>query len=231
MRRALVLGGTGAVGSEVVRALAARGLTGAFTYLRSAERAAAVAAESGFEALQVDLADVEALRRLLAELPSTDVLVACAATGRRATLPESTVADWDAAQAVSGRATFLACQALAPGMAAAGGGSIVLVGALDRGQSLPLPVAVAASQAMLPALAMALARELGPGGTRVNAVALGPLDAGMSRILSADELQDYRQYSALRRVGTPREVVPAIVWLALDNRYMSGKVLAVNGGI
>lgn len=231
MRRALVLGGTGAVGAEVVRGLAARGVTGAFTYLRSAERAAALAAESSLEARRVDLTDRAAIRELCASLPPTDVLVACAAVARRASLAESTDADWDDAHAVNARASFVACQALAPAMAGAGGGSIVLVGALDRAQSLPLPVAFAASQGMQAALVMALAHELGPAGTRVNAVALGPLDAGLSRVLHPDRIEDYKTYSALRRLGTPREVVPAILWLALDDRYMSGKVLAVNGGI
>ena len=107
----------------------------------------------------------------------------------------------------------------------------MLVGALDRAQSLPLPVHFAGTQGMLAAMAMALAKELGPAGVRVNVVALGALTEGISRTLSPRALADYQSLSAFRRLGEPAEAARAIVWLALENRYMSGKVLAANGGI
>ena len=44
-------------------------------------------------------------------------------------------------------------------------------------------------------------------------------------------LADYRRFSALRRTGTPAEVARAVAWLALDNRYMTGRVIPVNGGL
>ena len=126
---------------------------------------------------------------------------------------------------------FIAAQELAPRMAKAGGGDIVLLGALDRTQSLPLPAAFAASQGALAALAMALAKELGPKGVLVNMLAVGPLNEGLSRGLDPKLLEDYKTYSALRRTGTAAEVARAVRWLALENSYMCGKVVPVNGGI
>ena len=232
--RALVLGGSGAVGAEVVRGLCAAGADTVFTYLRGAARAHDLGAETGARPEAVDLRSPEAilaLVRSLAEGFAPTVLVHCAAQSRAASLGEITLSDWDDAVAVNCRAPFLACQALAPGFAAAGEAHVVLVGALDRAQSLPLPVHFAGTQGMLPALAMSLARELGPSGVRVNAVALGVLDAGISRDLPDEVRADYLSLSAFRRIGTVKEAAKAIVWLALRNRYMSGKVLAVNGGI
>jgi NAD(P)-dependent dehydrogenase (short-subunit alcohol dehydrogenase family) len=231
---ALVLGGSGAVGAEVVRGLRAAGMATVFTYLRSAERALALGAETGARPEAVDLRSPEAIRDLVRSLEAEGaptVLVHCAAQSRAAALAEIALDDWDSAVAVNCRAPFLACQALAPAFAAAGEAHVVLVGALDRTQSLPLPVHFAGTQGMLPPLAMALARELGPSGVRVNAVALGVLDAGVSRDLPEEVRADYLSLSAFRRIGTVREAAKAIVWLALHNRYMSGKVLAVNGGI
>ena len=95
---------------------------------------------------------------------------------------------------------------------------------------MPLPPAYAASQGALSALAMALAHELG-ADLRVNLVALGVLDAGLSRQLSAGRRKDYQTFSALRREGTPAEAASVITWLALENRYIHGKVIAANGGI
>jgi NAD(P)-dependent dehydrogenase (short-subunit alcohol dehydrogenase family) len=232
--RALVLGGSGAVGAEVVRGLCAAGVDTVLTFHSGAERAGALAAETGARPMAVDLRSPEAIAALVRSLDDVgapSVLVHCAAVSHRKALGELCLSDWDDAVAVNCRAPFLVCQALAPRFAAAGEGHVVLVGALDRAQSLPLPVHFAGTQGMLPSLAMALAKELGPSGVRVNAVALGVLDAGLSRDLPEKARADYLRLSALRRIGTVQEAARAIVWLALHNRYMSGKVLAVNGGI
>src|SRR5215813_11898713 len=75
--RALVFGGTGHVGSAVVKALSARGVGGAFTFLRSAERASALAAEAGLSAISLDMRDAAAIRRVIRDaLP--DIFVHCA---------------------------------------------------------------------------------------------------------------------------------------------------------
>jgi 3-oxoacyl-[acyl-carrier protein] reductase len=110
-------------------------------------------------------------------------------------------------------------------------GHVVLVGALDRAQSLPLSVAFAAAQGMLGAMTMALAKELGPSGVRVNLVAGGPTRTGLSARLDPVLLADYERLSALRRVGTADEIAACVTFLALENEYMTGKVLAANGGI
>lgn len=230
---ALVFGGTGVVGSAVLGELARRGIPTAFTYLRATEKAAALAAEHGARAFRVDLADAAATTALLAELAAQalfpSVFIHCAATSRLVPLAEITLSDWQRTVAVNAQSAFLACQLLTgrePPVR-----DIVLVGALDRAQSLPLPVHFAASQGLLSALVMALAHEVGPRGIRVNLVTLGVLGGGLSRELDRGRRQDYEQFSALRRTGSAAEAARAIAWLALENRYISGKVFPVNGGI
>jgi 3-oxoacyl-[acyl-carrier protein] reductase len=49
--------------------------------------------------------------------------------------------------------------------------------------------------------------------------------------LNPQLVADYKAFSAMRRLGTPAEAAKAILWLALENTYMNGKVLSVNGGI
>ena len=62
-------------------------------------------------------------------------------------------------------------------------------------------------------------------------VSLGVLEGGTSRDLQPQRLRDYEKYSSLRRVGTAAEAAKAIAWLALENTYIQGKVVPVNGGI
>ncbi|MFN7975591.1 MAG: SDR family oxidoreductase [Acidobacteriota bacterium] len=220
-QRALVLGGSGTVGSEVVRGLVAAGLATVFTYRESESKAFALSGDTGAVARRVELRDARAIGGL-DDGEGFDVLVHCAAT-----LSD----DADACYEVNARSALLACRTLAPAMTRRGGGHVVLTGALAPGQSLPLPAPFAASQAMLGGLAMALGKELGPSGIRVNLVALGLLDSGLSRGIAPKHFEDYLRHSALRRLGTAAEAAKPILWLALRNTYMSGKVLAANGGI
>jgi NAD(P)-dependent dehydrogenase (short-subunit alcohol dehydrogenase family) len=227
MKKALVFGGSGAVGGAVLRELHRHDVKAVFTYLHSEERARELA-QLGHEAVRLDLEDADAVRRFCEALPPQDIFIHCAAKSRMRPLSEITDEDWRSAMAVGGTAPFVAVRALAPRMTS---GQIVFVGALDRGQSLPLPVHYAASQGLLSAMVMALAKELGPRGICVNLVALGLLDGGMGRAVDPKLREQYQSFSGLRRVGSPDEAARAIVWLALENTFMTGKVLPVNGGL
>jgi 3-oxoacyl-[acyl-carrier protein] reductase len=231
----LVIGGSGAVGSQVVRALAALGVGGAFTYRTRRAAAEALAAEVDFRAHPLDVTDAGAVSDLVLGLEASaalpDILVYAAAKLDTAAGVDLDVGAWDAVQSVNTRGAFVVCRELARRMQTRGGGDIVLVGALDRAQSLPIPTAFAASQGLLAAMAMAWAKELGPGGIRINVVALGLLDEGLSLALDPKLRSDYLAFSALRRFGSTEEVARTIAWLAVHNTYLNGKVVSVNGGI
>lgn len=220
-RRALVLGGSGALGSAVVEALRARGVSVAFTWLRGEQRASTLASQTGAISLRVDLRDTDALQQALSSLPQPpDLLVHCALHAPLSL--EAPLTDWDEAQAVNCRSLLVAihsCPALR---------DVVVASALDRAQSLPLPLPLAATQGANAALVMALAQERG-ASLRANLVALGPIGEGLSSRLPPALLEEYRKYSALGRLGTAAEAARTIVWLALENTYMSGKVLSIGG--
>jgi 3-oxoacyl-[acyl-carrier protein] reductase len=228
VKRAFVFGGSGTVGSAVLRELARRSVHATFTYHRSEDKAKMLAAELGHTAVRVDLADAAATTALLDAQPPVDLVVHAAGVSAGLALPEIDIATWQNAMAVNVQSAFLACRWVA---ARARRCDVVLVGGLDRAQSLPLPPHFAASQGALSALAMAVAHEVGPHDIRVNVVALGPLEGGISQGLNARRRKDYETFSALRRPGKPDEAAKVIVWLALENSFIQGKVIAVNGGI
>ena len=233
--KALVFGGTGSVGSEVLRGLARANVPTAFTWNQSRERAHTLASELSMRPVQVELSDAVATRAALRALREEgfmpNLFIHCAGVNQGASLGDITDEKWAKSMAVNCQSAFIACQELAPAMAQAGEGHVVLVGALDRTQSAPSPVHFAASQGALSAMAMAVAKELGPKGVRINVVALGLLESGLSREVGEKLVADYKGFSALRRLGRPEEAAKAILWLALENTYMNGKVLPVNGGI
>jgi len=215
MKKVLVLGGTGYVGSAVLRELARRGVHATFTYRQSADKARMLAAEFGHTAVEVDLADAAAVRRL----EPADVVIHCAAVS---------TTDWQQSFAINVESAHVVATTVAERGTPA---DIVFLGGLDRVQSLPLPPVYAATQGALSAMVMALAHELGPRGIRVNILSLGVLAGGISNSLAARRRKDYETFSALRRAGTADEAAKAIAWLALENTFIQGKVISVNGGI
>lgn len=238
--RVLVFGGSGVVGHEVVTQLAAAGAQVAFTYLTSEDRALALAkATPGSLALPLDLSSVEdigsTVRHVHERLEGIDAFVHCAAVGvtvgdqGHPPLAEIDEAGWDRMQAVNTKSAFFAVQALAPLMSLAGG-NVVLVGSIDGIKPVPAPVHYATSKGALTAMARTLAKELGPQ-IRVNLVAPGILDDGISRTLPQALKDEYLKHSGLRRFGTAAEVAGLVTWLALNNTYLTGQSMVLDGAL
>jgi 3-oxoacyl-[acyl-carrier protein] reductase len=229
LKQIVALGGTGNIGQEVLAALHQLGLLATFTYHRSQEKAEALTARYQHRAVRVDLSDVEQTQQFFRAQEKIDILLHCAGISQTAKLSEISLAQFEEMQAVNVRSAFIACQEVAPKMT--DGGHIVLLGAIDGTQTVPAPAHFAASQGALVGLTRALAKELGPRKILINVVALGVLEGGISRELSPKLLEDYKHFSAMRRVGSPQEAAKAILWVALQNTYMTGRVIPVNGGL
>ena len=90
-------------------------------------------------------------------------------------------------------------------------------------------VAYSASKGALLALTKALAKELGPSGIRVNAIAPGVILTDMTAQVAPEILESLREETPLGRNGKPEDVVGAMIYLA-DADFITGQILAVNGG-
>ena len=247
--RCLVLGGTGYVGSAVCRLIHECGVRLAFTYQTNGEWARDLVEELGGSLpLHTDLASYTDTRRVVREaaglLGGLDVMVQCAGTAGDPALyttphPDNhgkflsiTEAQWDAMSNVTVRSTFAACQEATLFMTRnRGGGSIVIVGSIDGVKPLPAPVHYAAGKGALRSLTEALAKELGRDGIRVNLVAPGILEGGIARHLDPRLLQDYLEHCSLKRAGKSTEVAEVVVRLALENTYVTGQSIVLDGGL
>jgi 3-oxoacyl-[acyl-carrier protein] reductase len=241
-RAVLVTGASRGIGAAVARAFAAAGDRVAVHYARSQRRAEDVAASlagRGHVIAGADLADAEAVRRMVDAaadgLGGLDVLVNNAGVFEAHPITETTYEEWQRAWtdtlAVNlvgaANVTWCAVQHMVRG----GGGHIVNVSSRGAFRGEPSQPAYGASKAGVIAFGQSLARALGPHGIAVTAVAPGFTETEMAAEELAGERGDQRRAeSPLGRVATPEEVASAVVFLASSDAVMaSGAVLDVNG--
>jgi len=234
----IVFGGSGAVGREVCRTLVARGARVGFTFFTNPV--------NGIDAVcrQLDVTDVPAIERTLdefcAELGGVDAFINCAAVGTTVPHDGPTVHHvmgdvdqkaWDAMIDVNARGSFFAVRRVSALMRARRGGNIVLLGSIDGVKPAPSPVHYAASKAALSGMVKAMAKELGPYNIRVNTVAPGVLDGGLSRVLPDDLRREYLKHCGLKRLGRLEEVAGLVAWLATENTLVTAQTIVVDGAL
>lgn len=233
---ALITGAARRIGARITQTLHGAGLDVVVHY-RTSETAAralvdglnrerpdsAVALAAGLDDPNTvrDLAD-----RALAAFGRVDLLVNNASSFYPTPLAEASDADWDALMHSNLRAPFLLSQSLAPALAAHGRGAIVNIVDIYAEKPLIEHSLYCMAKAGLAMMTHALARELGPA-VRVNGVSPGPI---LWPEQGNDQQEAILDASPLGRAGDPADIADTVAWLALHAPYVTGQILAVDGG-
>ncbi|MGO9801857.1 MAG: pteridine reductase [Steroidobacteraceae bacterium] len=236
-KTALVTGGARRVGATIVRVLHGAGANVVVHYRSSAQDAARLAAElnavraASVSLAECDLLDVTRHAPLIAHCVEVfgglDILVNNASTFYPTPLGEITEPDWDDLIGSNLKAPLFLSQAAASALHERGG---LIINLADIHGMRPLrryPLYSLAKAAVI-MLTRSLARELGPH-VRVNAVAPGPVmwpEDGIDPALQAKIMQR----TALRRPGSAVDVARACLFFASEAPYVTGQILAVDGG-
>ena len=236
-----VTGGGSGIGAALTEAFLRQGARTAFCQRRDGtafadEMEAATGARPLFVAC--DLTDLDALRGALAAAAEAHgpvrVLVNNAANDDRHALEDVDAAYWDRMIAINLRAYFFACQAVAPAMREAGGGSIVNFSSISYMMgNAGYPIYTAAN-AGITGLTRSLARELGPDRIRVNALAPGWVLTRKQKDMWVTEegLAEHLARQCLPDPLEPADIAGGTLFLASDaSRAMTGQALVIDGGV
>lgn len=242
-RIAFVTGAATGIGAAIAENLAAEGCTVWIADRNgpAAERTAAGLTARGLRARSVamDVTDpaavAAAVARSTGEDGGPDILVCNAGVLKSGPFLDCSAADWDEVVAVNLSGVFHCVRASVPAMVERNGGRIVTIASVSamRGGGSIGNVLYGTTKAGVVALTMGLARELGPHGITVNAVAPAVADTPMTRAaLSEDVRAGIAARIPLGRLATPADIANAVAFLASDRaRFINGVVLPVDGGI
>ena len=172
----------------------------------------------------------EVVKRIVEEFGRIDILVNNAGVSESTPFMEYTEETFDKVKDLNIKGVFNATRAAAECMVARGKGVILSTSSMVSISGQPSGFAYPASKFAVNGLTVSLARELGPMGIRVNAVAPGITETDMMKAVPKEVIDPMIARIPLRRLGQPEDIANAFVFLASDEAsYITGVVLSVDG--
>lgn len=242
---AIVTGAAMGIGEATAHRLAEEGASVLAVDLheRGEEVAEAIRAAGGtarFVRCDVSKEDevTSAVQAVLDAFGNLSVVVSNAAITLPKSLESTTLEDWERIQAINLRSVYLFLRAAAPHLRANGSGSVINVASFHAAATIERFSAYAAAKSGVLGITRSAALDLAPEGVRVNAVCPGIIETAQWQTW-LDEVEDPEatesevlNFQPLGRIGVPRDVANAILFLASDEAsYITGTTLFVDGGV
>lgn len=236
---AIVTGASRGIGREIAERLAENGAKVVVNYASSpakAEEVVSAIEQSGGEAraIQADIRQVAAIERLFGETIEAyggiDILVNNAGIMTTKPVAAMTEEDFDQQFAINVKGTYFAIQQAFHHMNS--GGRIINFSTSVVGQMFPAYSVYAGTKGAVEQFTRQLAKEFGPKGITINAVAPGPINTELFTVgKSEEQIAGIANMNAFGRLGEPDDVAGAVLFLAgEESKWITGQTIRVNGG-
>ncbi|TCL39860.1 3-oxoacyl-[acyl-carrier protein] reductase [Anaerospora hongkongensis] len=236
---ALVTGSSRGIGRNIAEELALQGAKVIINYAGNSEKAIAVVAaikKQGGEAtaIQADISQVVEVERLFQRAMEAygkiDILVNNAGIMITKPITAITEEDFDRIFAVNVKGTYFACQQAARHMAA--NGRIINFSTSVAGLMFPAYSIYAGTKGAVEQFTRQLAKEFGPKGITINAVAPGPVNTELFTVgKTKEQIQTLTTMNAFGRLGETADIAKVVLWLAgQEAQWVTGQTIRVNGG-
>ena len=235
MQTVLITGGARGIGKAMVEVFSANGYKVAFTYKKSEYAAKSLAESTGALAICADSArecDVtRAVERAREALGHIDCLINNAGVSAFSLFTDISLDDWNDMLSVNLTGAFLYTKAVLSDMISKKSGRIINISSMWGIVGSSCEVHYSTAKAGLIGMTKALAKELGPSGITVNAIAPGVIDTEMNKMLSDDDRAALIDETPLMKIGTPEDVANAALFLASEKAsFITGEVMNLSGG-
>jgi 3-oxoacyl-[acyl-carrier protein] reductase len=230
-----IIGGSRGIGAEMVRLFSESGYRVAFTYAASSAEANTLAEKTGALAIKANSENKEEIQSAVElfhrEIGKADFLIANAAISEIGLFTDLTEDAWNRMRTINLDAPMYYTKLLLPDMIAKKQGRILLISSMWGLVGASCEVGYSVTKAGLIGFAKALAKEVGPSGITVNAIAPGVIDTDMNAGFDEKTKNDLCEETPLCRLGTPADVARVALFLAEEGgSFITGQVISPNGG-
>lgn len=235
MKTVLITGGSRGIGKAMVELFSEKGYSVAFTYKKSDEEAKLLSERTGALAIKADNGKsddiLSAVKKVEELFGGVDCLINNASVSSFSLFTDLTLGDWNEMLSVNLTGAFLYSKAVLPYMINKKQGRIINISSVWGLTGSSCEVHYSTTKAALIGMTKALAKELGPSGITVNAIAPGVINTEMNKKLSDEDISLLAEQTPLMRIGEPDEIAKAALFLAgEDASFITGEVLNVSGG-
>lgn len=236
---AFVTGGAQGIGKSICQLLAKEGANIVVSDINidSATQTAKELETLGVKAMAVksnvakydDMA--EALKAAQTQFGKIDILVNNAGITRDTLIMRMKEEDWDLVISINLKGVFNGIKAVSPIMMKQRSGRIINIASIVGQMGNAGQANYSASKGGVIALTKTAARELASRGVTVNAIAPGFIDTDMTKVLAEDVKDKLKAQIPMGTLGSPDDIAKAVVFLCADAPYITGQVIAINGGM
>lgn len=234
----IITGASRGIGREIAKTLAKNGKKVIANYNNSLNQAVELQEELKKEGIEIDLFRADVSKKQEAEklveftikkYKKIDVLINNAGISDGKMITDITDEDWHKMINTNLYSAFIMSQLAIPYMIHEKQGQIINISSIWGMVGSSCEVLYSITKAGMNGLTKALAKELGPSGIRVNAIAPGMINTEMNNEFSPEEIEAIKQEIPLEKIGEPNEIAKCVKWL-LEDSYTTGQIISINGG-